>query len=137
MLPVKHNPLFDVEKISEHYSKKDGVPVKYICTTELSVSDVPMDVFYRATPHPEFGNRYFGLYYRNGSLMITNADKVENLDFGVVEVDGFYHYSQYHHHYNAVNEQVAIDGGRQYVRVATSSVDDFTILKVKNGEFVK
>ena len=136
MLPVKHNPLFDVEKISEHYSNKDGVPVKYICTTELSVNDVPMDIFYRETPHSKFGNRYFGLYHRNGSLMITNADVIEQKDFGVIAVDGKYHYSQSRHDYNAVNEDCAIDGGRQYVRVIGKSVtDQFTILRIKNGEF--
>ena len=54
---IQHQSLFDTIKIEKLYSDKDGVPVKYVCTTDLNASDVPVDVFYRETPHPEFGNR--------------------------------------------------------------------------------
>ena len=27
---IKHEPLFDTDKVCEHYTKKDGVPVKYV-----------------------------------------------------------------------------------------------------------
>ena len=54
---IQHNPLFNTERVEELYTKKDGVEVKYVCTTDLKASDRPMDIFYRATPHPEFGNR--------------------------------------------------------------------------------
>ena len=80
---IKHDPVFPTEKVVEHYTKKDGVPVQYVCTTDLSLSDTPADVFYRETPHPEFGNRYFGLYYQpDGQVMITNSDGVEDFEFG-------------------------------------------------------
>ena len=59
---VKHAPVFDTKKAISYYENKDGVPIKYVCTTDLLASDLPVDIFYRKTPHPEFGNRYFGLY---------------------------------------------------------------------------
>jgi hypothetical protein len=62
---IKHYPQFDTKKVIKHYEEKDNVPITYICTTDLRVSDHPVDVFFRESPHPEFGNRYFGLYTYN------------------------------------------------------------------------
>lgn len=117
---IKHNPVFDTEKVVEHYSKKDGVPVQYVCTTELDeAQNVPVDVFYRETPHPEFGNRYFGLFRgtMTDGILITNADSVENLLFPCVEdSDSNLHYSRYRHDYVLVDSGNVIDGGRAYTR---------------------
>jgi len=131
---IQHEPLFDIEKVEAHYTEKDGVDVKYVCTTDLRASDVPVDVFYRATPHPEFGNKYFGLYHDHvrGHLMITNADIVESLEFGMIEDQGKYYYSQSHHDYKVVEGKM-IDGGRQYIR-SSGSVDVF---KIQDGAFVQ
>ena len=129
---INHEPMFDVALVTEHYSTKDGVPVKYVCTTDLHASDVPVDVYYRSTPHPQFGNHYFGLYHDHvrGHLMITNADIVESLEFGMIEVDGKYYYSQSHHDYKVVGDKM-IDGGRQYVRSSHGAC----MMYVKNGKF--
>lgn len=139
---IAHRPIFDREKIIEHYSGKDGVPVKYVCTSALGDEARAMDIFYRDTPHPEFGNRYFGLYLRStGSLdeqrqlCITNADKIEDAEFGMVEVDGQLHYSQHRHDYYSVGS-VAVDGGRAYFRRAGDLSIPAKFLKVKDGEFV-
>lgn len=135
MIDIKHEPLFDTKKVETIYSEKDGVDVTYVCTTDLRASDVPMDVFYRATPHPEFGNRYFGLYWDRvrDCTMITNADIVEELEFGMVDVEGKYYYSRSHHDYRAFDNGKMIDGGRQYIR-ASGAVDVF---KIQDGEFVR
>ena len=130
--------LFDVEKVAERYSRKDGVPVKYVCTTALGNQDFAVDVFYRETPHPEFGNRYFGLYrnmYAAGAqIMITNADVVEDLDFYMAEdSDGSLHYSAHRHDYKVLENGVMIDGGRAYVRTNDST----ELYRVKDGEFFK
>ena len=129
---IEHNPNFDIALITEHYSKKDGVPVTYVCTTDLNASDVPVDVYYRETPHPQFGNRYFGLYYDNvrDHMMITNADIVESLEFGMIEVDGKYYYSQSHHDYKVVGNKM-IDGGRAYTRSNGGAI----AMHIKNGKF--
>ena len=132
---IVHENLFHIEAIVEHYTKKDGVDVKYVCTTDLNASDVPVDVFYRETPHPEFGNRYFGLYWdtvRN-NLMITNADVVESFEFGMIEQDGKYYYSQSHHDYKTLDNGKMIDGGRAYIK--TSQGCD-AVMRVINGKFI-
>ena len=47
---IKHYPITKTNQVAELYSEKDGVDVKYVCTTELS--DTIADIFYRDTPHP-------------------------------------------------------------------------------------
>jgi len=66
---IKHYPILDTEKVIKHYEEKDNVAITYICTTDLRVSDHPIDIFFRESPHPEFGNRYFGMYADNGNLI--------------------------------------------------------------------
>jgi len=136
-LEIKHNPRFDTDKVCEIYGEKDGVDIKYVCTSDLRASDVPVDIFYRETPHPEFGNKYFGLYYDSyrDCMMITNADIIEEMDFGMIQdKDGVYHYSASHHDFNQLMESGDfIDGGRMYVR----SSGNVHVFKIKDGEFVK
>ena len=99
LMDIKHPSLFDTARVEELYTQKDGVEVKYVCTSDLKASDVPMDIFYRDTPHPEFGNKYFGLFRNpdpasDGTLMITNADKVEEYEFGMIkDKDDKWYYS--------------------------------------------
>ena len=132
---IKHEPLFDVAKVTEHYTEKDGVEVNYVCTTDLRASDTPVDVYYRETPHPEFGNRYFGLYYDHmrDHMMITNADVVETFEFGMVENDaGELQYSVSHHDYRAFENGNMIDGGRAYIRSSGGAV----VMRVIDGKFI-
>jgi len=134
---IKHNPLFDTDKIINHYSKQDGVPITYVCTTELDPGNlVPVDVFYRETLHPQFGNQYLGLYQATltGQMMITNADRVEELFFHCVEdSEGNLHYSRDRHDCVTTDADNMIDGGRSYVR--TNGCDVFTYT-VKDGIMV-
>ena len=132
---IQHEPMFDTAKVEQIYSEKDGVEVKYVCTTDLRASDVPVDVFYRATPHPEFGNHYFGLYYDHvrDHTMITNADVVESLEFGMIEQDGKYYYSESHHDYKTLDNGKMIDGGRVYIR---SSHGCDVVMRIINGKFI-
>ncbi len=62
--------------------------------------------------------------------MITNADIIESLEFGMIEVDGKYHYSQSHHDYKVIGDKM-IDGGRAYIRSSGSAISMHT----KNGKF--
>lgn len=134
---IQHYPLLDTAKVEKHYSLKDGVEVKYVCTSAVQEhAAFAADIFYRATPHPEFGNRYFGLYHNlyadDAVVMITNADCVENFEFGMIEVDGKYYYSQHRHDYKAMGDKM-IDGGRSYMR-SGGKVDVF---KIQDGKFVE
>lgn len=127
---IQHESLFDTAKIEKLYTEKDGVEVKYVCTTDLRNSDIPADIFYRETPHPQFGNYYFGILRHNDQTMITNADIVESFEFGMIEVNGKYYYSQSHHDYKVVGDKM-IDGGRAYVRSSGST----TNMRIADGKF--
>ena len=129
---IQHQSLFDIAQLEEHYSNKDGVPVKYVCTSDLRVSDIPMDIFYRETPHLEFGNYYFGVYKHpvTKDIFITNADEIESLEFGMIEHEGKYYYSQSHHDYKSIGGKM-IDGGRAYIKSSGGAVT----MHIKNGKF--
>lgn len=137
---IKHHPLFDTARAEKLYSEKDNVTVKYVCTSAIGSEAQAMDIFYRETPHPEFGNRYFGLYRNqhfasDGTVMITNADKIEEAEFGMIEGTEGWEYSQHRHDYRSVGD-CAIDGGRSYVkRVGDLSVP-IKYMKLVDGEFV-
>jgi hypothetical protein len=139
---INHRPQFPVEHICEHYSVKDGVPVKYVCTTETDRYSDLYDIFYRDTPHPKFGNRYFGIYCPQdriiAPIIITNADWVESLDFTMIEHEGQWHYSQYTHDFHAVGPYY-IDGGRSCGRIVGSSegMPESKVFIVRDGEFVE
>ena len=137
---IKHRPIFDVERVCELYSQKDGVLVTYVCTSAPNESATyAADIFYRETPHPEHGNRYFGLYRNphfsgDGTVMITNADPIEDLEFGMIEgLDGW-EYSQHRQDFRYVGA-CAIDGGRAYFkRVGDLSVP-VKMMAVVDGKF--
>lgn len=128
---VKHNPKMDIDLVTKLYSEKDGVPVKYVCCTSLvENSTESWDVFYRDTPHPEFGNRYFGI--RNDKLrgiLITNADMVEEFKFVCVEdASGNWQYSEARWDYKAFSNGNMIDGGRAYTRRSATPAKSFRIV---------
>ncbi len=138
---IQHNPIFDRDAIIDHYSKQDGVPVKYVCTSALDNEAFAMDIFYRETPHPKFGNRYFGIYSKpdlsgnnEAMVMIANADAIEGQTFAMIEDPyGNLIYSQHRHDFRMMENGNMIDGGRVYVR-ANGMIRSF---EVKDGEFVE
>jgi hypothetical protein len=141
---IKHSPILDTKGVCELYSKKDGVDVKYVCTSAIQEhAAFAYDVFYRETPHPEFGNRYFGLYRATGYgaalepyIMITNADKIEDLEFGMVEGPDGWEYSQHRHDYRQVGN-CAVDGGRAYFRRIGGDLSaPAKYMKIVDGKFV-
>lgn len=32
---IKHFPITNTDKVIQHYSDKDGVPINYVCTTDF------------------------------------------------------------------------------------------------------
>lgn len=129
---IVHYPISNIKKVEELYSDKDGVPVKHVCTTEFGDSIV--DVFYRDTPHPKFGNRYFAVLFRNNVPYIANADEVEKLTFGLVQNDnGDMEYSRSRHDYKQFKNGNMIDGGRDYIR----SCGRVFVYVVRDGKMVR
>ena len=138
---INHRPILDAKRVCELYSEKDGVPITYVCTSAIGDEAQAMDIFYRETPHPDFGNRYFGLYRNthfasDGTVMITNADPIEDLEFGMIEGMHGWEYSQHRHDYhNVEGSGCAIDGGRAYFkRVGDLSVP-VKMMAVVDGKF--
>lgn len=141
MVNIAHRPLLDTKRVEELYTHKDGVPVTYVCTSALGDESQAMDIFYRETPHPEFGNRYFGLYRNqhfasDGTVMIANADKIEDAEFGMKEHNSEWHYSQHRHDFYTIGD-VSLDGGRAYFRCVGNVNSPSKFFKVKDGEFVE
>ena len=140
---IYHEPLFDTTKVEKLYTEKDGVAVKYVCTSAPNEhATYAADIFYRAEPHPEFGNRYFGIYHATGygaalepQIMITNADMIETLEFGMIEGPNGWEYSQHRHDYRQVGE-CAVDGGRSYFKRAGDLSVPAKFMKIVDGEFV-
>jgi len=133
---IAHHPLLDIKAIAEFYSEKDGVTVTYVCTSAPNKqASYAADIFYRSTPHPEYGNRYFGIYENlQRQVMITNVDGIEDLDFSMIEGASGWEYSQHRWDYRTVGA-CAIDGGRAYTKLVGDVHVPVKTMKVKNGLF--
>lgn len=134
---IKHYPVTKTSNVEKLYSEKDGVQVKHVCTTEFGNSIA--DIFYRDTPHPEFGNKYFAIFFRGETPYIANADAIENLTFGMVENDDAQlEYSRSRHDYKSFKNGNIIDGGRDYIRsngkVLVFTVKDGSMTHYKTAE---
>jgi hypothetical protein len=144
IMNIQHSPLFDTARVEKLYSEKDGVTVKYVCTSAPNEhATYAADIFYRETPHPEFGNRYFGIYRATGygaalepQIFITNADPIEGLEFGMIEGPEGWEYSQHRHDYRQVGD-CAVDGGRSYFKRAGDLSVPAKFMKIVDGKFVE
>ena len=141
---INHRPILDTKRVCELYSEKDGIPVTYVCTSAIGGEAQAMDIFYRETPHPDFGNRYFGIYRAFGlaevdpQIFICNADKIEDAEFGMLEGAAGWEYSQHRHDYrNVEGSGCAIDGGRAYIRRVGNLSAPVKYFVVKDGKFVE
>lgn len=127
---IKHTSYYDnTDDVSRIYSEKDKVPVSYVCSTEIKGSCC--DVYYRDTPHPTFGNKYFGITYTKKGPFICDADEVENLEFDTV--NGIY--SRDRHDFRPTGAGAMIDGGRDYLRLVGDINQPVVTYKIKDGKF--
>lgn len=142
---INHRPILDKDKVIELYTQKDGVPISYVCSTELEHDNSIIDIFYRATPHPEFKNRYFGLFSdystrltKEPMLFIRSADNVEDYKFDMIKCDNTWHYSQARHDCFMTNCG-GIDGGRKYTRILgfAGGFPNRKTFVVRDGVFVE
>ena len=133
---IAHHPFFDTMIIGKHYSQKDEVPVTYVCTSAPNKhADYAADIFYRETTHPEYGNRYLGVYRNaDNQIMIMNCDMIEDLTFSMIEGPNGWEYSQHRHDYRQVG-RTAIDGGRSYTKLVGDVLANVKAMKVKDGKF--
>lgn len=80
---VIHDPIADIAHFLNIHKEVDGVECNYVCTTDIQKKNVPVDILYRPTPNPKFGNHYFGIGRMplTNKAFIMNADVVEELTF--------------------------------------------------------
>ena len=131
VMNIVHRPRNDIKALEKWLKDRDGVNVKYLCTTELPGYRGLNDIFYRRTPHPKFGNKYVGIYIDNDRQYIFDADLIEKQEFGMIEHNSEWFYSSYRHDFISKGKK-SIDGGRDYTRGF-----GFEHFKVHNGKFKK
>lgn len=122
---VREPYLFSPQQIAIIEEKYNA---RWLLSTEKN--DINVEIFWTDVKHPE-GSNYFGMYYNNYQLMITDGIFVEDQEFSCIEEDGKIYYSRYRHDYVMTPNGFIIDGGRAYTR-SSISTDTF---RVKNGEF--
>jgi len=105
-----------------------------IKTAQGTWAEEPVDVFYVPNPDVAKGHsHYFGLFFRQGQLFITNAASAfESPITGAVLESGEVIVSRYRHDFVQKNE-VFVDGGRDYFRA--SSPIKTTSVQVNGAEF--
>lgn len=93
----------------------------------------PVAVFYQPNPPEGLTNKYFGLFVRDDSVYIVNADSAFDEPItGIVTKDNLVYYSRYRHDYREI-DGLMIDGGRDYVKTNTDRLVEFTVV---DGEVV-
>ena len=97
-------------------------------------NEEPVDVFYNPNPDTTKGHsHYFGLFLKNNSLVITNAESAFSVPMVGVECeDGEVLISRFRHDYVSKGDRF-IDGGREYYRYNPDF--DLITVTVENGEF--
>tara|TARA_B110000305_G_scaffold114180_1_gene128443 strand:- start:546 stop:989 length:444 start_codon:yes stop_codon:yes gene_type:complete len=129
-MEIQHTTVTQIDKIIETYKRTEGTDIVYVCTTDLITTDFPNDIFYRDTPHPEFGNQYIGIAVEGDNITVCNADQIVNLHFGIVENDeGLLEYSRSKSEVKEFANGNTISGGRASIQ-SNAPVD---IYKVVDG----
>ena len=101
-------------------------------------TEEPVDVFYNPNPDVSKGHsHYFGLFLKNNSLMITNAESAFSGPIVGVECeDGEVLVSRFRHDY-VMKGNKFIDGGRDYTRHSEDSDTVFIVAKNDKFEFIR
>ncbi len=132
---------YDIERVCERY---DASYVGELPAREAHLDfTYPMAVFFRPEPHPEFGNRYFGLFQHRPVLdpdcpsipMICNADRVEEMKITAVLTPEGIVYSTHRHDYRTVDGG-AIDGGIDAANRNGTITMPIIDVVVRDGKFI-
>ena len=128
---IHHESLTEPKEVEQYYEQK-GESIRYCCTSELDVPDVPVDIFYRNKSFGDNVRRSFGLYWDKSlrKLSIMNADMVEGMTFAMIENDNNWYYSSTLSDEKAVGDKI-IGGGRQQI-----TGWGFEIYRLEEGQFV-
>jgi hypothetical protein len=108
----------DVTKVEKKYN---ATYVGDFClrTKSGNWSDSPVAIFWQETPPVEGYSNYFGILEQHGTLLITSgASAFSEPIEGIVARNGEVNFSRYRHDFHySTDGSVAVDGGRDYMRV--------------------
>ena len=129
---------FKADGIKKIEELKSAVHMGHWCTRapDGNWNEQPVDLFYVANPDISKGHsHYFGMFYRNHTLYITNGESAfptDNNIIGVLADDGEVLVSRFRHDYQE-RKGAMIDGGRDYTRA--SSPARYVKVDVDGSEF--
>jgi hypothetical protein len=115
-------PNIAVRKVEKRWADKTGGAVRYIgglCLKEDSGwSNLPVDVFWQERVTDPAHSNYFGLFFRQDSLVICDARSVaEGVWGGLCNRDtGEVLFSRFRHDFRSDSTGAYVDGGRDYFR---------------------
>jgi hypothetical protein len=105
-----------ISKIEERYNAT-YIFDSCLRTKNGSWGNFPCAIFYTEKAYPE-GSNYFGLYHdMNGDLMIANGISATEVEYTGIVLGERVLYSRFRHDYRG-EEDVAIDGGRDYTKIS-------------------
>lgn len=132
--------ILDISKVEQ---LKDAKYVGDFCLKNSmgGWSDMPVSVFYQRNPAPEHG-RYFGLFMRDGNIMICDASSTVGIPIqGVQAESGEVIYSRFRHDFRFTTcGSVFVDGGRDYLRAShgakfvTLMIEDDAVIIVEDPD---
>lgn len=123
-----------IQKIEYQYNSKY---MGYWCikNSKGEWNEQPVDIFYQPEPDHEKGHtNYFGMFHRNGHVMITDGESAFSVPItGIATDTGEVLVSRYRHDC-VMKDGYMIDGGRDYLRlgekgkIITIKVDGFNFI---------
>lgn len=115
------------------YIGASSIPIKRDDPTS-GWSYTPLDLFWCPVRHPVSNEHMFGLYRKDGQIMIRGVNGFNGVVTGVyVPANNILLYSIYRHDFFAPeglpegSPRVAVDGGRDYFRVVGNATDYQTV----------
>jgi len=119
---LTESDVFSIDDIAKIEAIKDA---KFVCETCVKDKqghwiNSPSSIFYCKKAHPVSNSHYFSLFVRNGCMFVANGQSaVDEPWMAVIAKNGDIVYSRYRHDYRmSPDKSVAIDGGRDYTRIA-------------------
>lgn len=125
--------------IAEIESNYNAKYMGYWCTKnpKNGWNESPVDVFYVAEPDRSRGHtNYFGMFVHDDTSYITDASSAFSEPItGILTNDGEVIVSRFRHDY-IMKDGYMIDGGRDYLKSSSNSLQTFVSVSIEHGEFV-
>lgn len=123
----------DITKIEAKYNAK-YVGDFALKTRSGDWSESPAQVYWQPTPPVEGYSNYFGIIIQGGTVYITSAQSVADVEINAIRSGDEILYSRYRWDYRTTKDgKASIDGGRDYTKM-TSYPEEMLTLKLDGPE---